>query len=297
VTTLTSRSSTDVLGLADTTVYANDELDPYGAKVVVGRTTDGLLDLGVVDGSLATLGRGQVALSEDAAAGLRARVGEPVRLRLGDGTVQDLRLVATFSRSLGFADVVLPWDSAGEHLTDPSLSLVLIGGDGDAEGTSAALEAVRHDHPSALVGGREMVAATEDANADTQAWVDDLLLGLVIAFAAFAVINTLMLGIRGRSREYALLQLIGASRAQVRRMMGVEALLLVVIGWASGAAVAATALMPFAYAVTGSFVPALPLTSMALVLLGTAALTWVATMVPTRGTMRTRPVDAIGIGD
>ena len=37
---------------------------------------------------------------------------------------------------------------------------------------------------------------------------DDLLLGLVIGFAAFAVLNTLMLAIRGRSREYALLQLI-----------------------------------------------------------------------------------------
>jgi putative ABC transport system permease protein len=121
------------------------------------------------------------------------------------------------------------------------------------------------------------------------------LLGLVIAFAAFAVFNTLMLAIQGRSREYALLQLIGASRTQVRRMMRVEALLLVTIGWTIGAAVAATTLMPFAYAVTGSFIPALPLLPVAAVLLSSGVLTWLATMIPTRGTMRTRPVDAIGI--
>ena len=80
-------------------------------------------------------------------------------------------------------------------------------------------------------------------------------------------------------------------------MMRAEALVLVRIGWTIGAGVAATTLMPFAYAVTGSFTPALPLTPMALVLLSTGALTWLATMVPTRGTMRTRPVDAVGIGE
>ena len=39
-----------MVGLADTTVYANSELDPYAAKVVAGESLDGLLDLGVVDG-------------------------------------------------------------------------------------------------------------------------------------------------------------------------------------------------------------------------------------------------------
>ena len=131
----------------------------------------------------------------------------------------------------------------------------------------------------------------------TQAWVNYLLLGLVIGFAAFAVLNTLMLAIRGRSREYALLQLIGASRLQVRRMMRIEALLLVVVGWAVGSAVAAATLMPFAYAVSGSFLPHFPPLQVGAVLLSTAALAWVATMVPTRGTMRTRPVEAIGIRD
>ena len=126
---------------------------------------------------------------------------------------------------------------------------------------------------------------------------DDLLLGLVIGFAAFAVLNTLMLAIRGRSREYALLQLVGASRLQVRRMMRIEALLLIIVGWAVGSAVAAATLMPFAYAVSGSFLPHFPPLQVGAVLLSTAALAWVATMVPTRGTMRTRPVEAIGIRD
>ncbi len=290
-------SSYDVVGLADTSVYANYELDPYAAKVMLGETLDGLLDLGVVRGSLATLAKGEVALSEDAAAGLGAKVGEPVDLHLGDGTQQDFTLVAVYDKSLGFADVLLPWESVGGHLTDGLLSLVLVGGRDDPSAATAAVEALHRDHPTVVVGGSDIIAAAEDANADTQAWVNYLLLGLVIAFAAFAVLNTLMLAIRGRSREYALLQLIGASRLQVRRMMRIEGLLLVLLGWTVGAAVAAATLMPFAYAVTGSFLPSLPAATVGAVLVSTALLAWLATMVPTRGTMRTRPVDAIGIRD
>ncbi len=81
-------------------------------------------------------------------------------------------------------------------------------------------------------------------------------------------------------------------------MMRVEALLLVVLGWTIGAAVAAATLMPFAYAVTGSFLPELPPAYRRRPCCSsTALLAWLATMVPTRGTMRARPVDAIGIRD
>ena len=75
VETLATKSSTDVVGLADTTVCVNDELDPYGAKVVRGKRIEGFLDLGVVDGSLATLDRGEIALSKDAALHPRATRG------------------------------------------------------------------------------------------------------------------------------------------------------------------------------------------------------------------------------
>lgn len=81
---------------------------------------------------------------------------------------------------------------------------------------------------------------------------------LVSAFAAFAVLNTPLLAIRGRSREYALLQLIGASRRQVRRMKQVESPLLLLVGWTVGSAVAAATLMPFVYVVTVSFLPSFP---------------------------------------
>ncbi len=175
---------------------------------------------------------------------------------------------------------MLPWASVEGHLTNPLLSVVLAAG-GDAPGpTASAVAELQRDHPTAVSGGPEVIAAAEDANADTQAWVNYMLLGLVIAFAAFAVLNTLMLAIRDRNREFTLLQLIGAARLQVRRMMRIEALLLIALGSVIGAAVSAAALMPFAQSVTGSLRPELPPTQLAAVLLGTAVLAWLATMAP-----------------
>jgi putative ABC transport system permease protein len=294
---LAHESSGAVVGLADTSVYGNVELDPYTAKAVVGNAPADVLDLGVSKGSLATLRKGEVALSVDAAEALGAELGQPVHLRLGDGAVFEPRVVATYRKSLGFADVLLPWASVKGHVTQPLLSVVLLARGDDPGRAAAAVAHLHRAHPTAVIGGPEIIAAAEDKNADTQAWVNYMLLGLVIAFAAFAVLNTLMLAIRDRSREYALLQLVGASRAQVRRMMRVEALMLVLLGWGIGAAVAATTLMPFARAVTGSPLPDLPLAPLGAVLLGTALLGWLATMVPTRGTMRTPPVNAIGMGE
>ena len=117
---LAAGSTGAVIGLADTSVYGNFELDPYAAKVVVGGSLEGLLDLGVTRGSLTELGKDEVALSADAAAGLDAEVGEPVHLRLGDGAVHEPVVVAVYEKSIGFADAVLPWAAVEDHLTDPA---------------------------------------------------------------------------------------------------------------------------------------------------------------------------------
>ena len=133
----------------------------------------------------------------DAAAGLGRSGRRARRPALGDGTQQDLHLVATYDKSLGFADVLLPGQSVDGHLTDPP----------GVRWCWSVAATTRQPPPRSrtcgrttrdvVIGGAAIIAAAEDANADTQAWVNYLLLGMVIAFAAFAVINTLMLAIRG----------------------------------------------------------------------------------------------------
>ena len=105
-----------------------------------------------------------------------------------------------------------------------------------------------------------------------------------------------MLAVRGRSREFALLQLIGASRLPGAADDADRGpLLVILLGWTVGACVAAATLMPFAYAVTGSFRPDIALVPAACLVGGTALLVLLGNLLPTRLTLRTRPVDAIGI--
>ncbi len=197
---------------------------------------------------IAEQGRG--GLSEDAAAGLGAELGEPVDLRLGDGVVHQPTVVAVDEKSLGLRGRPAAVGLAGRPPDDPCCRLWL------RMARIRSRQPPRSARCTATTRRRWSEARRSSLRPRTptprpQAWVNYMLLGLVIAFAAFALLNTLMLAIRDRSREYALLQLIGASRRQVRRMMRVEGLMLVLIGWAIGGAVAATTLMPFARAVTG----------------------------------------------
>ena len=292
---LASSVSGTVVGMKQTTVYADDELEPYSAQAVTPGRLDEVLDLDVIDGTVRDLADDEVALSEYAAGSLDAEVGEQVDLRLGDGIRVSVVVSGVYGRSLGFGDAVLPWQLVGGHLTDSTVSVALVSSGGEGNGTEALLDGFREDHPGVEVGGPEIVAAAEDANAETQAWVNYALLGMVIMFSAFALLNTLMLAIAGRVREFGLLRLVGGTRRQVLGMMRLEAVTVILLGGTLGVAVAAVTIMPFAKAVTGSFRPEIP-PLQAAALAGIAGLLGLAgTMLPTRMAMRPRPVDAIGI--
>ena len=295
VADLASSTPGAAVGLSPTSVYAGYELDPYAAQAVTPGRLDEVLDLDVIDGTLHDLGPDQVALSAYAAGSLDAEVGKKVEVRLGDGTSVTPIVAAVYDRSLGFGDVVLPWQAVGEHLGDRTVTTVLVSDGGDHHGTTERLKSFKDEHPGIEVGGREIIAAAEDANAETQAWVNYATLGIVILFSAFALLNTLMLSVAGRVREFGLLQLVGGTRRQVLGMMRLEAATVILIGSTLGAIVAAATVMPFAKAVSGSFRPDIALVSAACLVGGTALLVLLGNVLPTRLALRTRPVDAIGI--
>ncbi len=177
--------------------------------------------------------------------------------------------------------------------TGPSPRSWSHGGDGD--NTADVLESFQDEQPGVEVGGSEIIAAAADANAETQAWVNYVLLGMVILFSAFALLNTLMLAVAGRVREFGLLRLVGGTRRQVLGMMRLEAATVVLIGSTLGAVVAAATVMPFAKAVSGAFRPDIALVPAACLLGGTALLVLIGNLLPARRALRVSPVDAIGI--
>jgi putative ABC transport system permease protein len=76
-----------------------------------------------------------------------------------------------------------------------------------------------------------------------------------------------------------------------------EACLIIAIGLGLGLAIAATALLPLSQALTGGIRPYVPPGQLAAILGGSALLALLSLALPTRRALRSRPVEAIGLGE
>jgi putative ABC transport system permease protein len=258
-----------------------------------GVSTDGAESMwrgDVLDGDLSGLRDDTIAVPEDLATRLGVAVGDDIAMRLGDGAAVTLRVVATL-RATESAAALVPADTLAPHTTEGGATRILVTA---APGTSpddlrAALAHEVGGQPGLRVAGRDSLAAEHMAGEEANAWVNYLLVGLFLVYAAISMVNTLVLATANRRREFGLQRLIGATRGQVMRMMTVEALLVAVIGCVLGTLTAATMLVPFSLAAAGSPIPSGPWWIYPSVLGLAVALTLVATWVPAWSTVRARP--------
>ncbi|GAA3492206.1 ABC transporter permease [Streptomyces cremeus] len=125
----------------------------------------------------------------------------------------------------------------------------------------------------AAVTGTLQQVAPPGAQAESDVWLRGVELAMLAGFGAVATVNTLVSLTAARRREYALLALTGATRRQLMRMLGSEAVLTAGAGVLLGLLVAAPMSCAFALAATGSALPVVPLGSFGPVVLGAVALT------------------------
>lgn len=136
-----------------------------------------------------------------------------------------------------------------------------------------------------------------DANREANNWLFRILSVIIFVFTAIAVVNTLTMIALHRTRELALLQLVGGTRRQVLAMARWEGGMVVALGVGIGAAIALITLIPTSNVVSGSPIPYAPLGLIVLVLGASAAVGLLATQFATRLALRPRPVDGIGLRD
>jgi putative ABC transport system permease protein len=204
--------------------------------------------------------------------------------------------VAIYTRSLALGDALLAPELAAGHQTSPLLGTILVTA-GDPSAVAGRLRAMAPRYPGLQVSDRAALATATDADRETNRWLGPLFVAIIFAFTSIAVVNTLAMIALQRGRELALLRLIGGTPRQVRSMARWEAGLIVVIGLGVGLAIAATALLPLSHALTGSLRPYVPPGQLAAILGGSALLALLALSLPTRRALRSRPVDAIGVGE
>ncbi len=256
----------------------------YAAQGVTPAGLAATMDLGVRSGAIGQMTGDTVALSATTADAIGKRVGGMLDLRLGDGAPATLRIIAIYGRGLGFGALTLPYQLMTGHVTIPLADSVLIAAPPSARPALGAL-AQRYpgiellDHPSAWA------QAAKAKNAG----VMYVALGLIVAFAAIAIVNTLAMSIVDRRREFALLRLVGTTRRQVLRMLRAETIVVAAIGLVAGAAIGGCTLAAFATGMTGSAVPAAPPLWCAAIVAGAVLLAHLATAVPARVALRSEP--------
>ncbi|MFD6114309.1 FtsX-like permease family protein [Streptomyces yangpuensis] len=266
-------------------------LAKYAAQGVTPAGLTRTWDPRVTGGTLAGFGEGTAAVSELAAARLGLAPGSPLTLTLGDGTPVMLTVAAVYARGLGFGDLTLPHDLVAAHMDNPLASGVLVAAEPGSGVGREQLAAVVRDVPGAVVLSAAQADAARAERQDAGAEISLLAMGLVLAFTAVSVVNTLAMSTAERFREFAMLRLAGAERRQVLRMLRTEALAVLLIGTVLGSGIALAVLTAFSVGMTGVAAPAvLPVGYAAVVgLAGLLALA--ATALPGRVALRVAPVE------
>ncbi|UKD53064.1 FtsX-like permease family protein [Amycolatopsis sp. FU40] len=250
----------------------------------------------VVRGNLADLTGDTVALPDTAE--VSRSVGESVTLRLGDGSDRTLRIVAIVHQRAGAEQLLLPADLLAGHTTSGLARQVLVrAAPGvDQARLTRSLTAATAGLPVS-VGDRSTLAAANAKNDETGAWVNYLLVGMIVGYTVISVVNTLVMATSRRRREFGLQRLGGFTRGQVLRMAASEGGLIAAIGIVAGTAVSAGAIVPFCLVATGRVLPEGPV-SVYLVIIATAiVLALTAAVLPAWVATRTRPVTAVATGE
>ncbi|MFD6919996.1 FtsX-like permease family protein [Streptomyces sp. NPDC059944] len=261
-------------------------LDKYAAQGVTPAGLSRTWAPDVTAGTLNDLDTGTVAVSELAADQLRLKPGDRLRLTLGDGTPVRLTVAAVYARGLGFGDLTFAHDLVARHVDNPLATSVLVG----TARTQTQLATTLREFPAVRVLAPAAADSVQAERQQANAEVNYLAMGLVLAFTAIAVVNTLAMSVAERVREFAMLRLAGATRRQVLRMLRTEALSVLLLATALGSGIALVVLTAFSVGMTGSAAPSVtPLVYLTVVAVA-GLLALVATALPGRVALRPRPV-------
>jgi putative ABC transport system permease protein len=245
-------------------------------------------------GRVADLDDGSIIVNEEWE---RHTVGDRVRVWLGDGTRRTLRIAAVMTTGTGGNGVyVTPANAPGAAVDRVDVALA----DGAGSGAVAAglREAVR------AAGGEvftrdEWLAATHPGTNRTTRLGLLLVLGIALLYTGISLVNTMVMATSDRVRDLAVLRLAGATRGQVLRLVGAEALTVVAVGGLLGLLVAGLGLSGMWAAldllsVPGA-APVLPWTALGGVVAACAVLAVVSAVVPAAHALRGRAVESAGV--
>ncbi|MFI5471417.1 FtsX-like permease family protein [Streptomyces cacaoi] len=178
--------------------------------------------LPVIAGRLADLDDRSIVVTEEWA---RHRVGQRVRVWLGDGTSKTLRIAAVLSIGTGDNGAYVTPANAGGGGVDRVDVRVRAGADPTA--VAARLRAV--DGVRVMDKAQWVRAAQPQTNRTTRLGML-LVLGIALLYTGISLANTLAMAAAERRADLTALRLAGATSGQILRLAATEALIAVAVG-------------------------------------------------------------------
>ncbi|MEV0090276.1 FtsX-like permease family protein [Streptomyces sp. NPDC050738] len=215
------------------------------------------------------------------------RVGEDITLRLGDNSTAQVRVVGTYDGEAALLPVAL----LAPHTTGALPQQILVRAKTGAD-IRPELRRLAAEQPGLQAADRDALISANAEDTATQAWINYLMVGMIVAYTAIAVVNSLVTAVRGRRREFGLQRLSGATSGQILRMVTIESLVVATIGILLGMVAAASTLVPFAHVAADSLLPSGPVWILAGVVASALVLALGASLVPAWRVLRERPVVA-----
>ncbi|PSK89137.1 putative ABC transport system permease protein [Murinocardiopsis flavida] len=298
----------EVDGVRATPMYSVDVLAGTGgqgklvdATVVGDDALPHAVDPPMLAGSLADLGSDMVAVGELDRTGSGRDVGDPYPVRLPDGTTITPEIGAVVAEGITPGRTYLPRSLVSGHTDNALVSQInveITDGSAPAEAERRIAAALDGFGASVRQTSKPAQTAQQQENDRMTLMFGSMLLGLAVLCSCLAIANTLLMSTSERRRDFATLQLAGAHRGQVLRMVALEAVCVVALGALLGLAATGGVLLALRSALsrfTADPPIVLPWEPMAGIIAVCLLLALVASLVPARLVMRTRPVELAGV--
>ncbi|MFG2473059.1 FtsX-like permease family protein [Streptomyces canus] len=269
--------------------FGEPDTEAASAMVLTPDARD-VLDLGIQDGDVDGLTGDTVAVSSDTARMRGAGIGSRVHLVLGDGTRVVARVVAVYSRGLGFGPIVLSRDLVTGHTTTDLDQSVLVRTDGTA-GAGQRVAALAAAQPGLTLATTRATHGGSDT--PPEVWINLVLIVVLLGYLLLSIANKLVAATAQRRTELAALRLGGTTPRQIRAMMRREAAVIAAAALAGGLLLSALPLALLGQGFLDRPWPAGPvwlLPAAALTVMVTAFLT---IELPTRRALRIPPAEVI----
>jgi putative ABC transport system permease protein len=278
----------------DGSVVGPDGTESGGVVAGLGRAAR-VLDLGVVDGSVDDGTRGVLA-SVRVADRLGVDVGDEVTVRSTSGREVRLPVAATYTNTAIVGGLVVDRASAAAVLADGTFELAAVDlADGVGPGrVMRGFRRVAGTFHEVKVDTPEQYTALRLTVADTALRVVGVLLAGSLGVGFLGLAGTLALSTAERRRELVMLRAVGASRAQIRLLVWIEATFIgvvaVVVGVATGLALGWVGTGAAPESVIGS--PIVPWGQLAVVAAVAVLIAWLVSLGVARRAARLPPSEA-----